>query len=74
MRIFNSRGEIRIPASVTERIMPGVVNVPHGAWFMPDERGIDRGGCPNTLCSEEYSPCGSFTWDTGLVEVEKAKD
>lgn len=74
LRIFNSRGEIRILASVTERIMPGVVNVPHGAWFMPDEKGIDRGGCPNTLCSEEYSPCGSFTWDTGLVEVEKAKD
>jgi hypothetical protein len=41
---------------------------------MPDENGIDRGGCPNTLCTEEYSPCGSYTWNTGLVEVEKAKD
>jgi len=74
LRIYNDRGEIRIAATVTERIMPGVVNVPQGAWFMPDENGIDRGGCPNTLCTEEYSPCGSYTWNTGLVEVEKAKD
>jgi len=74
LKIYNDRGEIRITATVTERIMPGVVNVPQGAWFKPDENGIDRGGCPNTLCSEEYSPCGSFTWNTGLVEVEKARD
>lgn len=74
LKIYNDRGEIRITATVTERIMPGVVNVPQGAWFKPDENGIDRGGCPNTLCSEEYSPGGSFTWNTGLVEVEKARD
>lgn len=74
LKIYNDRGEIRIPAIVTQRIMPGVVNVPQGAWFRPDENGVDRGGCPNTLCTEEYSPCGSYTWNTGLVEVEKARD
>ncbi len=74
LRIHNDRGEIRITATVTERIMPGVVNVPQGAGFKPDENGIDRGGCPNTLCSDEYSPCGAYTWHTGLVEVEKARD
>ena len=74
LRIYNDRGEIRIVAAVTERIMPGVINVPQGAWFNPDEKGIDIGGCPNTLNSEEYSPCGSFTWGTGLVEVEKATE
>jgi len=74
LRMYNDRGEIRIPAKLTDRIMPGVVSVPTGAWFAPDEKGIDRGACPNTLNSEEYSPCGSFTWNTGLVEVEKARD
>ncbi|MFC1916877.1 molybdopterin-dependent oxidoreductase [Chloroflexota bacterium] len=74
LKIYNDRGEIRITATVTERIMPGVVNVPQGAWFKPDEKGIDRGGCPNTLCSDDYSPCGSYTWGTNLVEVEKARD
>jgi anaerobic dimethyl sulfoxide reductase subunit A len=74
VKVYNNRGEIRIRARVTERIVPGVVNVPQGAWFRPDDQGIDRGGCPNTLNSEEYSPCGSFTWNTALVEVEKAYD
>ena len=74
LRIYNDNGEIRIPAKVTERIMPGVLDVPQGAWYKPDEKGIDRGGCPNTLNSERRSPCGSYTWNTGLVEAEKARD
>jgi anaerobic dimethyl sulfoxide reductase subunit A len=74
VKIYNDRGEVRITATVTERIMPGVVNMPQGAWYKPDEKGIDRGACPNTVCSDEYSPCGAHTWHTCLVEVEKAKD
>ena len=72
VRVFNNWGEIIISAQVTERIMPGVVDVPQGAWFKPDENGIDRGGCPNVLERDEYSPCGSFIWSTALVQVEKA--
>ena len=74
LRIYNSRGETRIAAKVTERIMPGVVNIPQGNWFKPDEHGVDRGGCPNTLSTEDYSPCGAYIWNTALVEVEKATD
>jgi anaerobic dimethyl sulfoxide reductase subunit A len=44
VRVFNDRGEMIIPAKVTERIMPGVVDLPQGSWFCPDEKGIDRGG------------------------------
>jgi anaerobic dimethyl sulfoxide reductase subunit A len=72
VRVFNDRGTIDIRAHVTERIMPGVVDVPHGAWYSPDGRGVDRAGCANTLTSEEYSPGGSFTFNTALVEVAKA--
>jgi anaerobic dimethyl sulfoxide reductase subunit A len=72
VRVFNDRGEMVIPARVTERIMPGVVDVPHGAWYNPDEKGVDRGGCANILTSDEYSPGGSFAYNTALVEVEKA--
>ncbi len=71
VKVFNDRGEIRIRATVTERILPGVIGVPSGAWFKPDENMIDRGGCPNTLNSERYSPCGSFTWNSALAEVAK---
>ena len=73
-KVFNDRGEIRIRATVTERIMPGVIGVPQGGWFQPDENMVDRGGCPNTLNSERYSPCGSFTWNSALVQVEKVEE
>ena len=72
VRVFSDCGEIMISAEVTERIMPGVVDVPQGAWFKPDENGVDRGGCPNVLQKDATSPCGSFVWSTSLVQVEKA--
>ena len=40
VRVFNDRGEVVIPAYVTERIMPGVVDLPQGAWFSPDESSV----------------------------------
>src|SRR5690606_11203527 len=39
VRVFNDRGEIHIPAKVTSRVMPGVVCLPQGGWFTPDENG-----------------------------------
>jgi anaerobic dimethyl sulfoxide reductase subunit A len=71
VRVFNDRGEIAVPARVTERIMPGVVDLPHGAWYSPDANGLDRGGCANVLTNDEYTPGGSFTYNTVLVEVTR---
>ncbi|MDO8567344.1 MAG: molybdopterin-dependent oxidoreductase [Dehalococcoidales bacterium] len=72
VRIFNDRGEMRIPARVTERIMPGVVDVPEGAWYNPDNNGVDFGGCTNVLTSDRVSPGGAVPHNTALVEVKKA--
>ena len=68
--IFNDRGRIRTSAYVTERIMPGVVNVCQGAWYNPDEEGVDIGGCANTLTCDEPSPGGALPMNSALVQVE----
>jgi anaerobic dimethyl sulfoxide reductase subunit A len=69
--VFNDRGTIRIRARLTERIMPGVVDVGEGAWYNPDENGIDLGGCANVLTSDEVSPAGAVPYHTALVQVQK---
>ncbi len=71
VRVFNDRGQTVLRANVTERIMPGVVDVPTGAWYNPDEKGIDRGGCANVLTKDVYSPGGAYPYNTGLVEIKK---
>jgi anaerobic dimethyl sulfoxide reductase subunit A len=63
---------VAIPAWLTERIIPGVVSIFEGAWYAPDEQGIDRGGCANTLTKDAYSPGGASVMNTALVEVRKA--
>ena len=68
--IFNDRGRIRIKATVTERIMPGVVNVSQGAWYDPDSDGIDYGGCANVLTSDDHSPGGAPHMNSILVQAE----
>ena len=73
VRAFNDRGAMLIPANVTERIMPGVVAIPQGAWFDLDENGVDRGGCSNTLTKNVTSPAGAFAPNTALVQIEKGR-
>jgi len=48
--VFNERGGVLAGAYVTERIMPGVVYVDHGARYDPIVPGeLDRGGAINTI-------------------------
>jgi len=70
--VFNDRGRVAITAWVTQRIIPGVVSIFEGAWYHPDENGIDRGACANTLTNDAYSGGGASVMNTSLVQVEKA--
>ncbi len=72
VRVFNDRGEIRIVCRVTRRIMPGVVAIPQGAWWAPDDKGIDRGGSINVLTSERWTPYAfGNAQHTIMVEIKK---
>ena len=71
--VYNERGTVRLPAFLTERIIPGVVAIFEGAWYQPDENGVDRGACANTLTRDAYSGGGACVMNTSLVEIKKAE-
>ena len=84
--IYNDRGTVLIPARVTERIAPGVVSLPQGAWFTPKSSSevtppsganpdlpVDTGGNTNTLTSLHPSPLAKGNAvHTTIVQVVKA--
>ena len=72
VRIYNDRGVIVMPCRITPRILPGVVDIPQGAWWTPDEKGIDRRGSVNTLTSARWTPLAFGTAQhTIMVQVER---
>lgn len=74
VRVFNGRGELRIEAKVTPRIMPGVIAMGQGAWHQADMAGdrVDHGACVNTLTTQRPSPLAKGNpQHTNLVELAK---
>ena len=73
VRVWNNRGELVILTRLTHRILPGVVDIPQGAWWNPDEDGLDHGGNINVLTSQRWTPLAfGSTQHTIMVEVEKS--
>ena len=74
VKVFNDIGATMVRVKVTPRIMPGVLSLPQGAWYKPDQEGIDQGGCINTLTSHRPSPIAKGNpQHTNLVQVVKEK-
>lgn len=72
VKVYNERGAMILACRVTNRILPGVVDIPQGAWWTPDENGIDRRGSVNVLTSERWTPLAFGTAQhTNMVQVEK---
>lgn len=73
LKVWNDRGEIRVVAKITERIMPGVVAMGQGSWYAPDRNGVDRGACINTLTTLRPSPLAKANpQHTNLVDIARA--
>jgi len=74
VKIFNERGGVLAGAYVTERIMPGVVYIDHGARYDPIVPGeLDRGGAINTITPRNTQSRNATGMVSGgfLVNVER---
>jgi anaerobic selenocysteine-containing dehydrogenase len=74
VKLYNDRGVVLVGAYVSERIMPGVVSVDHGArcdWIVPGK--IDRGGAINLISPTKTvsKNCNGMASSGYLVEAEK---
>jgi trimethylamine-N-oxide reductase (cytochrome c) len=73
VKVFNERGDVLAGAFVTERMMPGVAYMDHGARVDLITDRIDRGGAPNLIAPEEG--VSKYCWGQAtsgyLVQVEK---
>lgn len=70
--VWNDRGKIEIKVKITERIIKGTAAISQGAWYKPDENGIDHGGSINVLTSLRPTPLAKGNpQHTNRVEVCK---
>ena len=68
-------GEIRIEARVTNRIIPGTIGIPQGAWHDADMNGdkVDHGGCINTLTTYKPTPLAKGNGPAHSIIAQVAK-
>jgi trimethylamine-N-oxide reductase (cytochrome c) len=74
VRVYNERGSVLGGAYVTERLMPGVAYMDHGArcdWIIPGK--LDRGGAIDLITPTNITThnCVGHVVSGFLVEVEK---
>jgi anaerobic selenocysteine-containing dehydrogenase len=74
VKVHNERGGVLCGAYLTERVMPGVLYIDHGArvdFIVPGV--LDRGGAINTITPHHITSknCGGMATSGFLVEVEQ---
>jgi trimethylamine-N-oxide reductase (cytochrome c) len=75
VKVYNERGAVLGGAYVTERLMPGVAYMDHGARYDPIVPGeLDRGGAINTITPHNTTSkkATGMVVSSFLVEVERA--
>jgi anaerobic dimethyl sulfoxide reductase subunit A len=73
-RVFNARGAVYTRVRVTRRIRPGVVSLPQGGWYSPDDEGVCQRGSVNVLTSQRPTALAhGNAQHTMLVEVARVR-
>jgi anaerobic dimethyl sulfoxide reductase subunit A len=70
--VTSSVGATMLPARVTERIIPGTVNIDQGIQFEFDADGVDRKGCANAVCPDVRTSVDVSPFNSTRVQVQKA--
>ncbi len=77
VRIFNDRGATLAAATISDGLRPGVIKLPTGAWYDPEQPGeagtLEKHGNPNMLTPDKGTSSlgqGPIA-HTALVEVER---
>lgn len=74
IEIWNDRGRTQIIAFVTDRIIKGVIAVAQGAWYTPDENGVDLRGSINVLSTSKATPLAKGNpQHSNLVDIKPIK-
>ncbi|BAK44192.1 molybdopterin-dependent oxidoreductase [Eggerthella sp. YY7918] len=72
VRITSPYGKVLRKATLTNRVVPGVVMLPHGAWVDKDETDDDdTAGADNIICGGCPTGQGVSGWNTAICNVEK---
>jgi len=70
--VSSRHGKVLRIATVTARMMPGVVGMAQGSWLNFDEGlGVDKGGCANVLCGAISTGQGHKGWNSVNIQIEK---
>ncbi|MDO5672374.1 MAG: molybdopterin-dependent oxidoreductase [Actinomycetaceae bacterium] len=82
--VYNDRGTVKTIARVTDRIVPGTMSMPQGAWYSPEEGHklpeganpdlpVDTAGSVNSLTSLHPSPLAKGNAvHTAIAQLVKA--
>jgi trimethylamine-N-oxide reductase (cytochrome c) len=65
VRVFNDRGQALAGAVVLQDLLPGVVRLPEGGWYDPDQPGT-----PGALC--KYGSANQLTQDVPTSKLGQA--
>jgi anaerobic dimethyl sulfoxide reductase subunit A len=72
VELFNERGCVRTTAHVTDAIRTKVLAVAQGAWYVPDEEGVDIRGNINTLTTSRPTPLAKGNpQHSNLVDIRR---